>query len=980
MTSFLSGDPSGGALGGRASGAGRIAVISGPVASGKTALLQCALEHPERPGADRTGPGPLSALASPAERSIPFGVVEQLLRDVPEPGHSPAPALAPRPDPAAHRAGPVTDEILRSFHARLAGLRARGPLLITVDDAQYADPESLECLAYALRRAPARGAGALSLVVTRGPDPDGGAPAVLDELPHRLRGLHLRLGMLSVEGVALLLAGRPETGTGTGTGTGTETGSGAGPEERPLTAESLYAATGGNPLLVRAVLADRHAGRTPAGEAEAGPRPAAERMDAADRAAPHAGERFLRSALICVHRADAEGLRVAQGIALLGGAGSLSLLARLVGTEERTAARVVTALGEAGVLDGPRFRHAGVRAAVAESLPEEEAVRLRRRAARLLHEDGAAPLRVAVQLLSHEEAAPHEPWVPRVLSEAAHAALATRRMVFAVRCLRMAESRCADEAERMRTRATLARFLWRVKPSAWAQQLRSLTGAVRAGLLPPADTLRLVSDLLWNGWVDDAAEATRQLLGVLPDSPDAAVAVELRRLWLILSSTYPGTLERIGDLPALASRGPERPPGTAATVSEETRLTGTEALHGVLAAVPDGGARGSADAEFADSAERLLAGTRVRCETVVGMWAGLVALMYADQLDRATRWADQLVAEAADHGAPGWSAVLRAVRAHMSLRRGCLTEARTLAEEALEQLPPHGWGVCIGMPLSALIETRTAMGDHETAAELVDRPVPEAMFMTRYGLHYLYARGRHQLAVDRHHAALTDFMNCGELMRRWNLDRSGLAPWRLGVAEAWLALGDRPSAERFAREQLAGDAGGRVRGLALRVLAAARPPAERPDLLGEAVSLLQEAGDWHGLALALTDLGEVCQELGETAQSKLHTRRAWRIAEGCGAKELCRPRSSAPAPHDSPAAPPRTAARTHSGTTSSLTEAERKVAALAAHGYTNREISARLFITISTVEQHLTRVYRKINISHRQDLPVSLDTDVAHTA
>ncbi|GGZ64370.1 transcriptional regulator [Streptomyces inusitatus] len=968
LTSFLSGAPSGGASGGRASGAGRIAVISGPVASGKTALLHRVLEHPERSGADRTGPGPLSALASPAERSVPFGVVEQLLRDVPEPEHAPAPTLAPRPDPAAHRAGPVTDEILRSFHARLAGLRARGPLLITVDDAQYADPESLECLAYALLRAPAQGAGALSLVVTRGPDPDGGAPAVLDELPYRLRGLHLRLRPLSVEGVALLLADRP----------GPETG--PGPGEPPLTAESLHAATGGNPLLVRAVLADLRAGRTPPGEAETGPRSAAEPVDAADGAAPHAGERFLHSALICVHRADAEGPRIARGIALLGGAGSLSLLARLMETEERTAARVVTALGEAGVLDGPRFRHPGVRAAVAESLPEEEVIRLRRRAARLLYEDGAAPLMVAVQLLSHEEAAPHEPWVPRVLSEAAHAALATRRMAFAIRCLRTAESRCADEAERMRTRATLARFLWRVKPSAWAQQLRSLTGAVRAGLLPPADTLRLVSDLLWNGWVDDAAEATRQVVGVLPDSPDPAVAVELRRLWLILSSTYPGTLERIGDLPALATRGAQRPSGTAATVSEETRLTGIEALYGVLAAAPDGGARGLADAEFADSVERLLAGTRVRCETIVGMWAGLVALMYADQLDRATRWADQLVAEAADHGAPGWSAVLRAVRAHMSLRRGCLAEARTLAEEALEQLPPHGWGVCVGMPLSALIETRTAMGDHEAAAELVDRPVPEAMFMTRYGLHYLYARGRHQLAVDRHHAALTDFMHCGELMRRWNLDRSGLAPWRLGVAEAWLALGDRPAAERFAREQLAGDAGGRVRGLTLRVLAAARPAAERPDLLGEAVSLLQEAGDWHGLALALTDLGEVCQELGETAQSKLHTRRAWRIAEGCGAKELCRPRPSAPAPHDSPAAPPRTAARTHSGTTSSLTEAERKVAALAAHGYTNREISARLFITISTVEQHLTRVYRKINISHRQDLPVSLDTDVAHTA
>ncbi|GAA3316725.1 helix-turn-helix transcriptional regulator [Nonomuraea dietziae] len=37
-----------------------------------------------------------------------------------------------------------------------------------------------------------------------------------------------------------------------------------------------------------------------------------------------------------------------------------------------------------------------------------------------------------------------------------------------------------------------------------------------------------------------------------------------------------------------------------------------------------------------------------------------------------------------------------------------------------------------------------------------------------------------------------------------------------------------------------------------------------------------------------------------------------------------------------------------------LSDAERRVAALAADGYSNREIAAKLFITVSTVEQHLT--------------------------
>ena len=36
----------------------------------------------------------------------------------------------------------------------------------------------------------------------------------------------------------------------------------------------------------------------------------------------------------------------------------------------------------------------------------------------------------------------------------------------------------------------------------------------------------------------------------------------------------------------------------------------------------------------------------------------------------------------------------------------------------------------------------------------------------------------------------------------------------------------------------------------------------------------------------------------------------------------------------------------------------------------NREIAGELFITVSTVEQHLTRIYRKLNVKGRQDLPV----------
>ena len=52
----------------------------------------------------------------------------------------------------------------------------------------------------------------------------------------------------------------------------------------------------------------------------------------------------------------------------------------------------------------------------------------------------------------------------------------------------------------------------------------------------------------------------------------------------------------------------------------------------------------------------------------------------------------------------------------------------------------------------------------------------------------------------------------------------------------------------------------------------------------------------------------------------------------------------------------------------SLTAAERRVADAAATGASNREIAARLFLSPKTVEMHLGRVYRKLDIGSRREL------------
>ncbi|MFJ1583003.1 AAA family ATPase [Streptomyces sp. NPDC088197] len=61
-----------------------------------------------------------------------------------------------------------------------------------------------------------------------------------------------------------------------------------------------------------------------------------------------------------------------------------------------------------------------------------------------------------------------------------------------------------------------------------------------------------------------------------------------------------------------------------------------------------------------------------------------------------------------------------------------------------------------------------------------------------------------------------------------------------------------------------------------------------------------------------------------------------------------------------------------------LSDAERRVAALAARGASNREIAATLVISVKTVEAALTRAYRKLSVRSRVDLArVALDHPAA---
>jgi DNA-binding CsgD family transcriptional regulator len=227
-----------------------------------------------------------------------------------------------------------------------------------------------------------------------------------------------------------------------------------------------------------------------------------------------------------------------------------------------------------------------------------------------------------------------------------------------------------------------------------------------------------------------------------------------------------------------------------------------------------------------------------------------------------------------------------------------------------------------------------------------NHPVPAEMFDTPFALPYLLAFGSYHLHMGHPQAAMNHFRAIGDLQSKWSLESPGLVEWRTEAAASLFAMGRAEQARELIDDQLdrAGDRDNRARGAALRRLAAGRDPAERPAVLAEAVRVLEASGDRLELAYARADL-----EASRRAQ--LDDRSPW-------AGTPAEPRGS-----DGGVADPDWA---------ELTDAERRVAALAATGTTNRQIADRLSVTVSTVEQHLTKIYRKLNVRRRADLPASL--------
>ena len=907
------------ALEGVRGGHGRVLLVEGAPGIGKSTLLGVTRER-----AYDAGFTVLQATCDELESAFPFGLAIHLLEPAltterrSELFEGPARLAAALFDPGVTEAVPAAaDASFARIHGLTwlcANLSAAGPLLLCVDDAQWADAPSVAWLRYAARRL--EGLSVLLAVATRTGEPDSSEQAVR-ELAAAPGSAVLRPAPLSEEAADELA--RLTLGDSAGTGV----------------ARACHRASGGNPFFLGELLADR-ASR--------------DQVDVSGDGASFVPESVSAAVGRRLDRLPPPAVELARALAVLGDPASLHQAAAIAGLEPDEAAVAADALGEAGLVAPglpPRFAHPIVRGSVQAAIPAARRALLHRQAAEMLADERAKPELVAGHLLECEPA-PSD-WGVAALRESARRALGNGAPAAAVRYL----ERALPELPRDSPRGELLLELGQAQIDAGdPASVGVIEEAVLAnGELDRVEALReLGRARAVFGQLGEAADAFDRASAAAGDErPDLRLAVEAEFASIRLTmSRDPGVIERLGRFR-----------------EELTGRTGGERLLMAVAAFADAQAN-LPSGPSADLAERALAEWDEHSLRSASLcfYNGIFALLYADRYDAADRFLEEALNDARRRGSP--TAVMNAswLRAWIRLRRGHLADA---VAEATSVDDPHSESSGPSGPLirAVLVETLVERGALDEA-EAVLGPEAEGEVAGLFIFNpVLYSRGLLRIARGRTEDGLSDVRDAGA--------PGGVVPaafpWRSTAAVAMLTLGADGEARELAAEELElarAYGAPRALGIALRAMGLVEG-ANGIDLLRESVSVLESSPARLEHARALCDLGAAVRRAGSRAEAREPLRLAVDAAQRCGGQLVA---DRAHAELVASGARPRTKALSGRD---ALTPSELRVAQMAAEGKRNRDIAQDLFITVRTVEGHLSHAYTKLEITSRDELKAALD-------
>lgn len=804
-----------------------------------------------------------------------------------------------------------------------ANLANERPAALFVDDLHWADTASQHYLAYLLPRLDELGILIVGAVQPTGPGPDS---RVLNQLATDPACRVLRPAPLSRTAAEhLLRAALPGDPDGDFLGAG-------------------YAATAGNPLFLREFAAAVEAGSVT---------PSADNVHKVTALCVSAAAR--RIALV-IDRLSSDALAVLRSVAVLDRHTSLDLLAALTGVAETEVATLAHELEQPGVLESVdqeasdglslggttlRFAHPLVRATVYAGIDSADRIAAHRRAAMLLDAGGARP----------EDAAAHLLAVPPGKNRD-HAALLRRAAADAMR--RGAPDAALTLLRRCRAEVTaegvqqvlldMCSAAHQVDAGAAAVYLDEARKGARNAVERGQISERLGYAYFFLGRREDAWEVWSKALHELPgDEEDLRRSIMSGALSSLLSATW-------------------TPPGAAELLSQARRLRphpgpGAHKLDCVLSAYYC--LRTEPEAVMF-ARHGLLDGVLLREPGSDGplgcAWSALLAADDPDvypSLDEAVEWANR-------RGETRDLAVARTMRSVGWLWRGRLASAAADAAEALRAIDVIGLVFFRPVAVYAAAEAAWHRGEPDQAEALLEPfgrmwSTPADLLAGVAWCRLLRLRGR---PAD----ALATLNLIGRRADAWGLSNPAVVAWRSASALCLHELGRDKDARTLADKEitLARRWGApRALGRALRARAALERGQAALPYLEEAVDVLAASPCRLEHVECLIALGSAMTDAGRRADARARLANARELAEVCGASVLS---EQARAGLRTAGARPRRSAATGPA---SLTEGELRVAELVAAGMSNRVIAEQLFISVKTVETHLSAVFRKLGVTRR---------------
>jgi ATP/maltotriose-dependent transcriptional regulator MalT len=315
-------------------------------------------------------------------------------------------------------------------------------------------------------------------------------------------------------------------------------------------------------------------------------------------------------------------------------------------------------------------------------------------------------------------------------------------------------------------------------------------------------------------------------------------------------------------------------------------------------------------------------------------------------------------------------------QAHTLRMLGRLTEAAEAAQEAAEiaRLLKSGQSMAFALTQQSLIATWT--GDNEAALRLGDEAVQGSTNGEWWGAMARFARAYAVLRSGRQEDGMAELT---ELSSSATLDRtSRLSSYQLlARAEAELdhpkdALRWAERADRVANPLLVGSLGSAqlTRAFAL----GKTEPVEAADHARAAVKLFDATGQRVDAGRALLHAGRYARRAGDRSRAREDIQAAVRLLADCHAHGL-----QAEAIREQRRLGVRGRPEADAGSRGArenrpfgLSRRELEVASLAAEGCTNSEIASRLFLSVRTVETHLTRIFNKMGVNSRVGLANAL--------